>query len=783
MQDFPTLFRFLSRATHSPWIVAAVAAILGCFAWAVANKLLDKFAERAVDLAGRLFGKLLSLVSRILRVKSPGRDLALTPAQRLAKAIHGELDQERKNLKLEAPRPLPTSWKPIPENSPVLAGAADNWDIATAYAEIWPVRLVILGDAGSGKSVAAQRLALDILGKSPEKKDYPKPEDDDRPRLGRQIPVIFGLRSWEPGTKFDEWLTSQLTGLYYGPQLTKDLAGELVRSRQILPILDGFDEITPAQRSEFLELLNNESSRPLILTSRPEEYWDSGSGAAGDDSNRTVLAAAEVIELTALSLDEVCAYLRDLPRKRKPPGGTSSPQMQPLLPAWETVAAALLGETPPKKGNKRTIASLRGALSTPLMVAIARDIYSHENPAELLNQKFRTIRDAEKYLLERFVPAVYSGAPGDRSRWTATQEKRVDQAVRAFRYLAAHLQGPPGQRRQGIAWWEFGGTDRKSAMKRAILCGVAAGLVMVAANGIVTFAAVQGVGGLGVTPRQGIVVVLGNSAAIAVAFAIMHWLAARRTEWVVKPSWLGLSIPWLRRNRTVDNRNLVREFGFGFVGGSVGGGVALLGLLLSSLLVSVIGGGSSAASATAPSPGWLATLLAALGMMLIFGVTAGNVAALQAPVKIESAGGPLELLAADRRLALAGGAVAGVLSGAAVGCLIGLEEGPLVGLGYAVAACTTIWLGGAISVTAWGQWLICGRLLLPLRGELPWRTRAFLRDAHQRGVLRQSGAFYQFRHILLQELYAPADNAAPPSGGSRTASSPWRSAARWPGRS
>jgi hypothetical protein len=68
-------------------------------------------------------------------------------------------------------------------------------------------------------------------------------------------------------------------------------------------------------------------------------------------------------------------------------------------------------------------------------------------------------------------------------------------------------------------------------------------------------------------------------------------------------------------------------------------------------------------------------------MTLIFGVTAGNVAALQAPVKIDSAGGPLELLAADRRLALAGGAVAGVLSGAAVGCLIGLEEGPLVGLG------------------------------------------------------------------------------------------------------
>lgn len=758
MQDFPTLFRHLSLATHTPWVVVAVATILVLFAWAVANTLWDKLAERAADLAGRLFGKIGSSVSRILRGKSIDRELVLTPAQRLAKAIHSELDQERKNLKLEAPRPLSTSWKAIPDNSPVLADAADNREIANAYTEIWPVRLVILGGAGSGKSVLVQRLALDLLGKNPEEKDYPKPEDKNRPRLDEQIPVVFGLHSWEPGTKLDEWLTSQLIGLYYVPLLTKDLATELVRSRRILPILDGFDEITPAQRAAFLDLLNDESGRPLILTSRPEEYWDSGSGAAGDDSNRTVLSDAEVIELTALSLEEVGAYLRDLPRKRKPPGRTSSPRTQPLLPAWEPVVAALLGE--PRKG-KKVIASLRGALSTPLMVAIARDIYRYENPAELLKQKFRTKRDAERYLLESFVPAIYAGVPGDRSHWTATQEKRVDQAERAFHFLASHLQGSQGHRRQGIAWWEFGGTDKKSAIKRAILCGLAAGLVMMVTNGIATLLAVLGIGGLGVTPVQGVVLVLCDSIAIALAFGLMHWLAAWHADWVIQPSWVGLSIPWLRGSRTVDNRDLAREFGFGFVGGSAGGGVAMLGLLLSSLLVSAIGGGHPAASAAAVSPEWPATLLALLGMTLIFGVTAGNVAALQAPVEIESAAGPLELLTADRRLALGGGAVAGVGSGAAIGCLIGLGQGPLVGLGFAVVGCVTVWLGGAISVTAWGQWIICGRLLLPLSGELPWRARAFLRDAHERGVLRQSGAFYQFRHSLLEELYAPAEDAPP----------------------
>jgi hypothetical protein len=250
-----------------------------------------------------------------------------------------------------------------------------------------------------------------------------------------------------------------------------------------------------------------------------------------------------------------------------------------------------------------------------------------------------------------------------------------------------------------------------------------------------------------------------------VAFGLVHCLTAWRAGWVIQPSWVGLSIPWLRGSPTAGNRHLAREFGFGFAGGSVGAGAAMTGLLLSNLLASGIGGVPSATSATAASPGAPATLLAALGMTLVFGATAGNVAALQAPVEIESAGGPLELLATDRRLALGCGAVAGVGSGAAIGCLIGLGQGPLVGLAYAAVGCATVWLGGAISVTAWGQWLICGRLLLPLKGQLPWRARAFLRDAHERGVLRQSGAFYQFRHSLLQDLYATPRGSAPTQPG------------------
>jgi hypothetical protein len=43
------------------------------------------------------------------------------------------------------------------------------------------------------------------------------------------------------------------------------------------------------------------------------------------------------------------------------------------------------------------------------------------------------------------------------------------------------------------------------------------------------------------------------------------------------------------------------------------------------------------------------------------------------------------------------------------------------------------------------------RVVLALRGRLPWRLMGFLDDAYHRGVLRQVGAVYQFRHDRLKD--------------------------------
>ncbi|HEV2779373.1 MAG TPA: NACHT domain-containing protein [Actinophytocola sp.] len=74
----------------------------------------------------------------------------------------------------------------------------------------------------------------------------------------------------------------------------------------------------------------------------------------------------------------------------------------------------------------------------------------------------------------------------------------------------------------------------------------------------------------------------------------------------------------------------------------------------------------------------------------------------------------------------------------------------LVALGYGVAAGTLV----AAGRSAWPNYFLA-LCRLALTGRAPWPLMAFLSDAHsRRGVLRQNGATYQFRHLYLQRRLA-----------------------------
>ena len=58
--------------------------------------------------------------------------------------------------------------------------------------------------------------------------------------------------------------------------------------------------------------------------------------------------------------------------------------------------------------------------------------------------------------------------------------------------------------------------------------------------------------------------------------------------------------------------------------------------------------------------------------------------------------------------------------------------------------------------TAWPSYVLTIRWLA-FRHRLPRPLMSFLADAHKRGLLRQAGAVYQFRHIELQHRLANRD--------------------------
>jgi len=92
----------------------------------------------------------------------------------------------------------------------------------------------------------------------------------------------------------------------------------------------------------------------------------------------------------------------------------------------------------------------------------------------------------------------------------------------------------------------------------------------------------------------------------------------------------------------------------------------------------------------------------------------------------------------------------GLASGATVFAGASLAVAPIVG----VAGGITAGLVFGCLQAAWGKYTIA-RYWLALRRQIPWRLMKFLADAHEkRGVLRQVGAVYQFRHADLQRHLA-----------------------------
>lgn len=121
------------------------------------------------------------------------------------------------------------------------------------------------------------------------------------------------------------------------------------------------------------------------------------------------------------------------------------------------------------------------------------------------------------------------------------------------------------------------------------------------------------------------------------------------------------------------------------------------------------------------------------------------------PAQVHGAESPERVLRLDRRASVIPAVVRRTCGLALAWLCFGPFAAAAYGLYAVVRLLCQVFLGSAH--TASGRFADT-RIWLAGRRRMPLRPMAFLSDAHERGVLRQTGAAYQFRHLRLQQHLA-----------------------------
>nr|WP_246481487.1 NACHT domain-containing protein [Amycolatopsis umgeniensis] len=351
--------------------------------------------------------------------------------------------------------------------------------------------------------------------------------------------------------------------------------------------------------------------------------------------------------------------------------------------------------------------ALRQVLRTPLMIDLARD----RDPDDLLG--FTDAERLEEFLLDGVVPAAY---PGDRK----------DKAGRRLEFLAGHL------RSQGtfeFAWWKL----HRALPSPSRTVGIGIGLMAAALTSVAVWLMV-----LPTVAGAGEAVAL-SLAVGCVAGLIVGSLASASEDHEPR------RITTRMRGRRLD---LAARLGAGAMRGTALG-----------VVIGVVAGVVDTADLTGPA------LLMGAASGAVFGVAYGLVGWLETPADLVRAASPAASLREDRTTKLVRLAVFGLPFGLSAGLVLGLVAGPRVGLLDGIGAgLLGVVVGLARGPHVWTRFVVA-RVVLALRGELPWRLMAFLGEAHRLCVLRANGGVYRFRHNLLQDRLAgglPRKKAAEP---------------------
>jgi F0F1-type ATP synthase assembly protein I len=442
-------------------------------------------ASKIADLAGAaapvtgvvaLGSGLLELGSSLRRLARPAPASTTTDIDKAKDVLAGlVIEQWSKETVLRSlgdPEPIPVPWgateheelmdhpRLIARGDVCFANLRDQITVlANDFRDLRCRRLVILGGAGTGKTTLAVQLLMELV----------------KTRLpGEPVPVLLSAGRWNSTThpRLQDWLTACLDMDYPALRaegLSPDAPSALVTRSEVLPVVDGLDELPAEARAGILGALNRSMSDcdQLILTCRTEQF------AQSVDTLGDVLNAAAVIEPHPLSPDRAADYLEAClpPRPRHD---------------WCQVLTAL------RKGAAPALAEVT---STPFGLWLVRAAYvtSRQDPSPLLDLGRGDASVLNDHLCDELIPAVVAARPPAEDPAQPFQPRHAwdpDHVRRWLSYLSRQLM-LGGEDTHDMAWWHLARytSTRPVRLVVSLVCGVMVGLAI----GILTGSTVAGV--------------------------------------------------------------------------------------------------------------------------------------------------------------------------------------------------------------------------------------------------------------------------------------------------
>ncbi|MFI7233848.1 hypothetical protein [Streptomyces cyaneofuscatus] len=519
---------------------------------------------------------------------------------------------------------------------------------------------------------------------------------------GRPVPVLLPLNGWDGRTPAFEWVARQLAERH--PEIvgagSRVTAAELVRALDrdglIVPFFDTFDELAPSRRTAFVEALNHavDASGRYVLASRGAELAEAERSAGRFRGSVT-------LGLQPLNASHLRNFVNDFDQGSR---------WRPLLTSMDRGAAP--GAT--------------AAFRTPLMQWLGLQVFSgSRDPLELADPTaFPTAGDIERHLLSSLVRAAYEhpanlSAPA--GGWS------VRQAERTLRFLAARTERGD----HAIRWWLM---HRGSQVQLTLVYGLLA-------TGVAWLTA-------GASPTAATGLVLGGLWGILTGAGFTGGYTFQR-------------ISELER-RQVHRSGFRVDADLRMILSRIARMTPLL--LGAAAAVWVVCGTLEPPGVDAPGPGWL--LWARGSAVAVAGGLAGGVCAgmsLRRITRLEigtapsQASSPASLLARDRRATAGAAFCFAVVVALAITGPWWLATGRFPPVAFLTAALQAGAVSGPPLFTAWPVFRAT-HLVFVAKGHLPARCSAFLDGARDRGILREDGVTYRFRHELLRRsLLVPTD--------------------------